>query len=67
MISLNWVKDFFNYIISSKNNLLHILMEQDERLKEPELRKLYDKLLINCEKSPCNYDPFINNKIMTNY
>ena len=67
MVSLKWAKNFFNYINSSKNNLINILNEKERQLKDNELIKLYDKLIKNKEISPCNYDPSINKKIMSNY
>ena len=67
MVSLNWAKDFINYIFSSKNNLINILNEKEKQLKDNELIQLYNKLIKNKEISPCNYDPFIEKKIISNY
>jgi CRP-like cAMP-binding protein len=67
MVSLKWAKNFFYYINSSKNNLINILNEKERKLKDNELIQLYDKLIKNKEISPCNYDPSINQKIISNY
>lgn len=44
LISFGWLNEFFNYIISSKNNLIRILELKKKQLKETELRELFDDL-----------------------
>lgn len=57
LISFGWLNDFLSYIISARNNLVHVLDVQNKQLKETELRELFDLLLRRVEPSPMKYDP----------
>lgn len=65
LVSFGWLNDFFGYIISAKNNLVHFLDEQEKQLKDTELREFFDEINRNIEKSPCIYDPLKVAKIIT--
>ena len=65
MISFIWVQDFYTYIINAKDNIIKKMI--DNKLKENDLRKLYDTLLLNSKKSPCYFNPYqIKNFIISN-
>ena len=42
LVSYGWINDFFGYIVSAKNNMLHCLEER--ALKETELREKFDAI-----------------------
>ena len=65
LVSFGWLNDFFGYIISARNNLVHFLDEQGKQLKDTELREFFDEINKNIEQSPCIYDPLKVAKIIT--
>ena len=42
LVSFGWLNNFFLYIISAKNNLVHVLDSCEKTLKETELREKFD-------------------------
>ena len=65
LVSFGWLNDFFGYIISARNNLVHFLDEQGKQLKDTELREFFDEINKNIEQPPCIYDPLKVAKIIT--
>ena len=56
LVSFNWVQNFYSYIINAKGNIIKKMI--DKKLKETDLKRLYDNLLINNENSPFQFDPY---------
>ena len=63
LISFGWISDFFDYIINSNVNIVNILLKNKKQYNEEELKKIYENLIQNIEKSPCKYNP---NKLSDN-
>ena len=66
MISYGWVQNFYSYIINAKDNIVKKILENNKK-KETELRHLYDEILANAEKSPCQFNPYKNRKIIISH
>ena len=66
LVSFGWLRQFFDYISSSQNNLIHELHKHSYKLpfKEGELKRMLDVLYKRKEQSPCLYDPLKINKII---
>ena len=56
LVSFNWVQNFYSYIINAKGNIVKKMI--DKKLKETDLKRLYDNLLINNKNSPFQFDPY---------
>ena len=56
LVSFNWVQNFYSYIINAKGNIIKKMI--DKKLKETDLKRLYDNLLINNQNSPFQFDPY---------
>ena len=63
LISFGWISEFFDYIINSNVNIVNILLKNKKPFNEDELKKIYENLIQNIEKSPCKYNP---NKLTDN-
>ena len=63
LISFGWISEFFDYIINSNVNIVNILLKNKRPYNEDELKKIYENLIQNIEKSPCKYNP---NKLTDN-
>ena len=63
LISFGWISEFFDYIINSNVNIVNILLKNKKPYNEDELKKIYENLIQNIEKSPCKYNP---NKLTDN-
>jgi CRP-like cAMP-binding protein len=56
MISYGWVQNFYSYIINAKGNIVKKMI--DKKLRDIDLKKIYDNLLINNQNSPFQFDPY---------
>jgi len=56
LVSFNWVQNFYSYIINAKGNIVKKMI--DKKLRDIDLKKIYDNLLINNQNSPFQFDPY---------
>ena len=66
MLSFGWIQTFYSYIINANGNIIKKCIDNG-KMKETDLKHLYDDLLQNAEISPCVFDPYKNRKIITSH
>lgn len=56
LLSFGWLSEFFNYIITPKQNLIYSLDQAKMPIKEADLMSYYETLIKESEESPCVFD-----------
>lgn len=67
LLSFGWVNEFFNYIITPKQNLVYSLDQAKMPLKESELMMYYNTLVKESQDSPCVFDHQRVPKVIPSY
>ena len=63
LVSFGWLRQFFEYISNTQNNVINELSKCSYKLpfKESELKRVYDIMCAKQQQSPCVYDALRNN------